>query len=232
MNLTSPSLNLNELKLTLKLCKDEWNCRFKWSLSVGSSLQVISFTPFLTLIWVVMHSLQAKINKQLQFLLYLQHYIALCCYLHTHSYTAYVLMSVLENSHRLWGYSQGVRVKHSLVGQCSSKVLLDVCVHHWAEVVVFTVPEQVYNENLEEEETEGDVKIIIKIFHKLVIKCEIILKILSWKNPFFYFCINKVKLEEKNRFCCSQANRVFISNMWYLNETETDSVSYLVLNWL
>ena len=45
-------------------------------------------------------------------------------------------------------HSASERVKHSLVGQSASKVFLDVCVHHWPEMVVFTVPEQVYDEHL------------------------------------------------------------------------------------
>ena len=45
-----------------------------------------------------------------------------------------------------------IEFKHSLVGQSASEVLLDVGVHHRPEVVIFTVPEQVYDEHL----TDGD----------------------------------------------------------------------------
>ena len=51
-------------------------------------------------------------------------------------------------------------LKHSLVSQRSSEVLLDVRVHHRPEVVIFTVPEKVYNKHLRHREESSQVKCI------------------------------------------------------------------------
>lgn len=41
------------------------------------------------------------------------------------------------------------KLMSSLVSQCSSKVLLDVGVHHRPEMIKLTVPEQIYDEHLD-----------------------------------------------------------------------------------
>lgn len=53
---------------------------------------------------------------------------------------------------------------HVLVGQCASKVLLDVGVHHWAKVEVLIVPEQVDDKDLKTGSDSCDQQVSVTTF--------------------------------------------------------------------